>query len=69
MNLADIKKCLIKTPYEIVQLHGDGELIQSVAIENKETGVIERIELDAIIVNHGLKCDYGVLEKTLRLAL
>jgi len=53
----------LKTPYEIVQLHGDGELIQSVSIENKETGVIERIELDAIIVNHGLKCDYGALEK------
>ncbi|MGG2108642.1 NAD(P)/FAD-dependent oxidoreductase [Lysinibacillus pakistanensis] len=53
----------LKTPYEIVQLHGDGELIQSVSIENKETSVIERIELDAIIVNHGLKCDYGALEK------
>jgi len=62
LKMRESSVCL-KTPYEIVQLHGDGELIQSVSIENKETGVIERIELDAIIVNHGLKCDYGALEK------
>jgi len=62
LKMRESSVCL-KTPYEIVQLHGDGELIQSVSIENKETSVIERIELDAIIVNHGLKCDYGALEK------
>lgn len=62
LKMRESSVCL-KTPYEIVQLHGDGELIQSVSIENKETGVIERIELDAIIVNHGLKCDFGALEK------
>lgn len=62
LKMRDSSVCL-KTPYEVVQLHGDGELIQSVSIENKETGEIERIELDAIIVNHGLKCDYGALEK------
>ncbi len=62
LKMRDSSVCL-KTPYEVVQLHGDGELIQSVSIENKDTGKIERIELDAIIVNHGLKCDYGALEK------
>jgi len=53
----------VKTPYEVVQLHSDGDLIQSVSIVNKETDAIERIEVDAVIVNHGLKCDYGALEE------
>ncbi|MEY9977815.1 NAD(P)/FAD-dependent oxidoreductase [Lysinibacillus sp. RC79] len=53
----------IKTPYEVVQLHGDGDLIQSVSIANKETDEIEQLEVDAVIVNHGLKCDYGALEE------
>lgn len=53
----------IKTPYEVVQLHGDGDLIQSVSIANKETDEAEQLEVDAVIVNHGLKCDYGALEK------
>ncbi|GAB0169005.1 NAD(P)/FAD-dependent oxidoreductase [Lysinibacillus sp. CTST325] len=53
----------IKTPYEVVQLHGDGDLIQSVSIANKETDEIEQLEVDAVIVNHGLKCDYSALEE------
>lgn len=53
----------VKTPYEVVQLHSDGDLIQSVSIINKETDEIERVEVDAVIVNHGLKCDYGALEE------
>lgn len=53
----------VKTPYEVVQLHGDGDLIQYVSIVNKETGESERVEVDAVIVNHGLKCDYGALEE------
>lgn len=53
----------VKTPYEVVQLHSDGDVIQSVSIMNKETEEIERVEVDAVIVNHGLKCDYGALEE------
>lgn len=53
----------VKTPFEVVQLHSDGDLIQSVSIMNKETEEIERVEVDAVIVNHGLKCDYGALEE------
>jgi len=53
----------VKTPYEVEQLHGDGKLIQSVSIINKETAESERVHVDAVIVNHGLKCDYGALEK------
>lgn len=53
----------IRTPYEVVQLHGDGDLIQFVSIANKETDEVEKLEVDAVIVNHGLKCDYGALEE------
>ncbi|AJK89454.1 MULTISPECIES: NAD(P)/FAD-dependent oxidoreductase [Lysinibacillus] len=53
----------VKTPYEVVQLHSDGDVIQSVSVMNKETEEIERVEVDAVIVNHGLKCDYGALEE------
>lgn len=53
----------VRTPYEVVQLHGDDDLIKSVSLEHKETGEIERLEIDAVIVSHGIKCDYGALEK------
>lgn len=53
----------VRTPCEVVQLHGDEELITSVSIEHKETGEIECIEVDEVIVSHGLKCDYGALEE------
>ncbi|MFY0518343.1 NAD(P)/FAD-dependent oxidoreductase [Lysinibacillus sp. UGB7] len=53
----------VRTPYEVVQLHGDEDLIKYVSIQHKETGETERIKIDAVIVNHGLKCDYGALEK------
>ncbi len=53
----------VRTPYEVVQLHGDEDLIKYVSIQHKETGVTERIKVDAVVVNHGLKCDYGALEK------
>lgn len=53
----------VKTPYEVVQLHGNGDLIQAVSIAHKETREIERLEIDAVVVSHGLKCDYGALEK------
>ncbi|WP_107839927.1 NAD(P)/FAD-dependent oxidoreductase [Metasolibacillus meyeri] len=63
-NVAMMREAVnVKTPYEVTQLHGDTDLIQAVSIANKETEEIERIEVDAVIVSHGLKCDYGALEK------
>jgi len=53
----------VKTPYEVVQLHSDGDVIQYVSIVNKETDEMERVQVDAVVVNHGLKCDYGALEE------
>lgn len=64
-NVLRMKESLVhvKTPYEVVQLHGDSDLIQYVSIVNKDTDELERVKVDAVIVNHGLKCDYGALEE------
>ncbi|ATP41653.1 thioredoxin reductase [Solibacillus sp. R5-41] len=51
----------VRTPYEVVQLHGTGDSINHVSISHIETGEVEKITVDAVIVNHGLKCDYGPL--------
>ncbi|SMF64197.1 thioredoxin reductase (NADPH) [Paenibacillus uliginis N3/975] len=51
----------VRTPYEVVQLHGNEDMIDHVTISHSETGEMERISVDAVIVNHGLKCDYGAL--------
>ncbi|OAH57675.1 thioredoxin reductase [Domibacillus aminovorans] len=51
----------VRTPYEVVQLHGNGDTIDQVSMSHIETGEVERITVDAVIVNHGLKCDYGPL--------
>lgn len=51
----------VATPYEIVQLHGEDDEIEHVSIEHLETGEVEQIAVDAVIVNHGVGCDYGPL--------
>lgn len=51
----------VRTPFEVVQLHGNGDSIDHVSISHIETGEVKRITVDAVIVNHGLKCDYGPL--------
>ncbi|MCG7407319.1 NAD(P)/FAD-dependent oxidoreductase [Paenibacillus sp. ACRRX] len=51
----------VKTPYAVSQLHSNGESIQQVTISHIETGETELVDVDAVIVNHGLKCDYGPL--------
>jgi len=50
----------VRTPYEVKALHStDGAKISTVAIRHGETEELERVEVDAVIVNHGLKCDFG----------
>lgn len=51
----------IYTPYEIAKLHGDHDSITQVSIAHLETDHIEKISVDAVIVNHGLKYDYSAL--------
>jgi thioredoxin reductase len=54
----------VHTPYVIAQLHGSGELIEAATIAKADengaaTEHTERIEVDAIIVNHGQSSDFG----------
>ena len=51
----------VRTPYEIVRLHSEGDSIDQVSISHLGTGEVEKIAVDAVIVNHGLGCDYGQL--------
>jgi thioredoxin reductase (NADPH) len=49
----------VRTPYALTQLHsGNGETIHKVTISHVDTGEIEQLDVDAVIVNHGLKSDF-----------
>ena len=48
------------TPYALTQLHSsDGRLIDKVTISHVETGEEMQLAVDAVIVNHGLRPDFG----------
>ncbi|MEK3915803.1 NAD(P)/FAD-dependent oxidoreductase [Paenibacillus sp. FSL H7-0331] len=50
----------VRTPYAMQALHSSsGESIDQVTIEHVETGECERLEVDAVIVNHGMRSDFG----------
>lgn len=56
----------VLTPYALKLLHGsqDGKSIEAVSIskvdeEGQLSETVERLEVDAIIVNHGLRGDFG----------
>lgn len=51
----------VMTPYRIHRLYGAGDQIESVALEHTETGAIEKIEVDEVIVSHGFDRDFGDL--------
>ncbi|WP_238650117.1 NAD(P)/FAD-dependent oxidoreductase [Paenibacillus piscarius] len=53
----------VRTPYAVSQLHSsNGEMIDQVTISHVESGEQEKFEVDAVIVNHGLKSDFGPLK-------
>lgn len=63
-NVAKMKESSVnvKIPYAIGQLHStDGETIDEVTISHTESGETEKIKVDAVIVNHGLKAEFGPL--------
>ncbi|MEO3945694.1 NAD(P)/FAD-dependent oxidoreductase [Gorillibacterium sp. CAU 1737] len=65
-NIARMKasSVQVRVPYAVNQLHSrDGEVVDEVMIAHVETGETERIEVDAVIVNHGLKADFGPLRE------
>ncbi|WP_125665762.1 NAD(P)/FAD-dependent oxidoreductase [Paenibacillus baekrokdamisoli] len=50
----------VRTPYAVDKLHSiSGDRIEQVTISHVETGESEMLEVDAIIVNHGMKSDFG----------
>lgn len=56
----------VRTPYAVAQLHGNagGDAIEAVSIARvNEEGILmeetERLRVDAVIVNHGLRGDFG----------
>ncbi|MDH6369712.1 thioredoxin reductase [Paenibacillus sp. PastF-3] len=54
----------VRVPFAVSQLHSsNGETIDQVTISHIETGESEQYEVDAVIVNHGLKSDFGPLRE------
>ncbi|MGG4221287.1 NAD(P)/FAD-dependent oxidoreductase [Paenibacillus jamilae] len=63
-NVARMKSSSVRvlTPYAVSQLHSNnGETIEQVTINHIDTGETEMLNVDAVIVNHGLKSDFGPL--------
>ncbi|MFK0524176.1 NAD(P)/FAD-dependent oxidoreductase [Paenibacillus illinoisensis] len=49
----------VLTPYEVTQLYsGNGKSIERVTINHIESGDSRELEVDEVIVNHGLKSDF-----------
>lgn len=54
----------VRTPFAITSLHSDdGKSISRVNVKHLETEEAETIDVDAIIVNHGYKSDFGPLRE------
>jgi thioredoxin reductase (NADPH) len=54
----------LRTPYAVTQLHSkDGKTIEQVTISHVDTGGTEQFSVDTVIVNHGLKVDFGTIRE------
>ncbi|QDY86080.1 NAD(P)/FAD-dependent oxidoreductase [Paenibacillus polymyxa] len=65
-NVARMKSSSVRvlTPYAVCQLHSNnGKTIEQVTINHVDTGETELLNVDAVIVNHGLKSDFGPLRE------
>ncbi|SFS73028.1 thioredoxin reductase (NADPH) [Paenibacillus sp. 453mf] len=65
-NVVKMKEssCKVRTPYAIDSLHSaNGTDINEVSIRHVETGAQERIEVDAVIVNHGMRYNFGPIRE------
>lgn len=50
----------VRTPWSVQLLHSDdGEKICRVTVQHMETGVTSQLEVDDVIVSHGMKSDFG----------
>lgn len=61
-NVASVHELTnIRTPYQIIQLHGQGEQIRQVTIAHMTNNETERFDVDAVIISHGYSGNYGSL--------
>lgn len=57
-NVARMRQSVeLKTPFQIKELHGALTSIESVTLTNCESTLEEKLDIDAVIVNHGMKLD------------
>jgi len=52
-----------RTPFELQELHGQGDVIDAVTIKHVESGKTELIEVDEVVISHGYTRSYGDLLK------
>ncbi|WP_019909837.1 NAD(P)/FAD-dependent oxidoreductase [Paenibacillus sp. HW567] len=65
-NIARMKASSVdvRVLHTVSQLHStNGEEIDKVTVSHVESGASEQLEVDAVIVNHGLKSDFGPLRE------
>lgn len=54
----------VHTPYTLERLHSsNGETISQVSIAHVESGETKLLEVDAVIVNHGMRSDFGTVRE------
>lgn len=61
-QLNNSDKIKVRTPYVITKLHGDGEKITAVDIQEKDGDKKETIEIDTLIVNFGFISNLGPIK-------
>ncbi|MBU9712398.1 NAD(P)/FAD-dependent oxidoreductase [Evansella tamaricis] len=62
-QLENSEKIKIKTPYVITKLHGNGNKITSVEIQEKDGQNTETIDIDTLIVNFGFISNLGPIKE------
>ncbi|MDG5788886.1 NAD(P)/FAD-dependent oxidoreductase [Evansella sp. AB-P1] len=61
-QLTTSEKINVKTPYVITKLHGNGDKITAVDIQEKDGDVTETIDIDTLIVNFGFISNLGPIK-------
>ncbi|WP_337913110.1 NAD(P)/FAD-dependent oxidoreductase [Cohnella zeiphila] len=51
----------VMTPYWLKEVHGDGGRVRRAIVEQTETGETFEMEVDEVLVNHGIRGDLGGL--------
>ncbi|SDZ60459.1 thioredoxin reductase (NADPH) [Evansella caseinilytica] len=62
-QLMNSKKINVRTPYVITKLHGNGDKITSVEIQEKGGDKTETVDIDTLIVNFGFISNLGPIKE------